>query len=110
MRAVMGDMDLDHTLSQRTKSMRAAIILDERRQVGLKVTRVDAKTLTRRNVASRWRKQMTAERNRAAVLQAEGDSAAAITPRKAEAGARTRAKAKSNRPYFRAKARPRHDN
>src|SRR3989440_1897166 len=83
MRAVMGDMDLDHTLSQRNQiNAKLRIILDEATaKWGVKVPRVDVKNITPpEDVRITMEKQMTAERNRRAlVLQAEGDRQAAIT-------------------------------
>jgi regulator of protease activity HflC (stomatin/prohibitin superfamily) len=75
MRAVMGDMDLDHTLSQRDQiNSKLRIILDEATDKwGVKVTRVDVKNINPpEDVRVTMEKQMTAERNRRAlVLQAE---------------------------------------
>jgi regulator of protease activity HflC (stomatin/prohibitin superfamily) len=83
MRAVMGDMDLDHTLSSRDQiNSKLRLILDEATDKwGVKVTRVDVKNITPpEDVRLTMEKQMTAERNRRAlVLQAEGDKHAAIT-------------------------------
>ncbi len=83
MRAVMGDMDLDHTLSQRDQiNAKLRIILDEATDKwGVKVTRVDVKNINPpEDVRITMEKQMTAERNRRAlVLQADGDRQAAIT-------------------------------
>src|SRR5436305_7758896 len=83
MRAVMGDMDLDHTLSQRDQiNSKLRVILDEATDKwGVKVTRVDVKNISPpEDVRITMEKQMTAERNRRAlVLQAEGDRQAAIT-------------------------------
>lgn len=83
MRAVMGDMDLDHTLSQRDQiNGKLRIILDEATDKwGVKVTRVDVKNIDPpEDVRITMEKQMTAERTRRAlVLQAEGDRQAAIT-------------------------------
>src|SRR5436189_2634951 len=83
MRAVMGDMDLDHTLSQRDQiNGKLRLILDEATDKwGVKVTRVDVKNSNPpEDVRITMEKQMTAERNRRAlVLQAEGDRQAAIT-------------------------------
>src|SRR5438309_5233556 len=83
MRAVMGDMDLDHTLSQRDQiNAKLRIMLDEATDKwGVKVTRVDVKNINPpEDVRITMEKQMTAERNRRAlVLQAEGDRQAAIT-------------------------------
>lgn len=83
MRAVMGEMDLDHTLSSRDQvNAKLRIILDEATDKwGVKVTRVDVKNINPpEDVRITMEKQMTAERNRRAlVLQAEGDRQAAIT-------------------------------
>jgi regulator of protease activity HflC (stomatin/prohibitin superfamily) len=83
MRAVMGEMDLDHTLSQRDQiNSKLRVILDEATDKwGVKVTRVDVKNINPpEDVRITMEKQMTAERNRRAlVLQAEGDRQAAIT-------------------------------
>src|SRR5438876_6025483 len=83
MRAVMGDMDLDQTLSQRDQiNSKLRIILDEATDKwGVKVTRVDVKNINPPDdVRITMEKQMTAERTRRAlVLQAEGERQAAIT-------------------------------
>jgi len=83
MRAVIGDMDLDHTLSQRDQiNAKLRIGLDEATDKwGVKVTRVDVKNISPpEDVRVTMEKQMTAERTRRAlVLQAEGDKQAAIT-------------------------------
>ena len=83
MRAVMGEMDLDHTLSQRDQiNAKLRLILDEATDKwGVKVTRVDVKNINPpEDVRVTMEKQMTAERNRRAlVLQAEGERQAAIT-------------------------------
>ncbi|MCB1023160.1 MAG: SPFH/Band 7/PHB domain protein [Acidobacteria bacterium] len=82
MRAVMGEMDLDHTLSSRDQiNSKLQLILDEATDKwGVKVTRVDVKNINPpEDVRITMEKQMTAERNRRAlVLQAEGDKQAAI--------------------------------
>jgi regulator of protease activity HflC (stomatin/prohibitin superfamily) len=82
MRAVMGEMDLDHTLSSRDQiNAKLRIILDEATDKwGVKVTRVDVKNINPPDdVRITMEKQMTAERNRRAlVLQAEGEKQAAI--------------------------------
>jgi regulator of protease activity HflC (stomatin/prohibitin superfamily) len=82
MRAVMGEMDLDHTLSNRDQiNAKLRIILDEATDKwGVKVTRVDVKNINPPDdVRITMEKQMTAERNRRAlVLQAEGEKQAAI--------------------------------
>ena len=91
MRAVMGDMDLDHTLSQRDQiNAKLRIILDEATDKwGVKVTRVDVKNINPpEDVRVTMEKQMTAERTRRAlVLQAEGDKQAAITRAEGEKNA-----------------------
>jgi regulator of protease activity HflC (stomatin/prohibitin superfamily) len=83
MRSVIGEMDLDHTLSNRDQiNAKLRIILDEATDKwGVKVTRVDVKNINPpEDVRITMEKQMTAERNRRAlVLQAEGDKQAAIT-------------------------------
>ncbi len=83
MRSVMGEMDLDHTLSNRDAiNSKLRIILDEATDKwGVKVTRVDVKNINPpEDVRITMEKQMTAERNRRAlILQAEGDRQAAIT-------------------------------
>src|ERR671938_613006 len=83
MRAVMGDMDLDHTLSQRDQiNAKLRLILDEATDKwGVKVTRVDEKNINPpEDVRITMEKQMTAERTRRAlVLQADGERQAAIT-------------------------------
>lgn len=83
MRAVMGDMDLDHTLSQRDQiNSKLRLILDEATDKwGVKVTRVDVKNINPpEDVRITMEKQMTSERvRRALVIQAEGDRQAAIT-------------------------------
>lgn len=82
MRAVVGKLDLDHTLSSRDQiNSELRAILDEATDKwGVKVTRVDVKNITPpEDVRITMEKQMTAERNRRAlVLQAEGEKQAAI--------------------------------
>ncbi|HZH34428.1 MAG TPA: SPFH domain-containing protein [Pyrinomonadaceae bacterium] len=83
MRSVMGEMDLDHTLSSRDQiNNKLRLILDEATDKwGVKVTRVDVKNINPpEDVRITMEKQMTAERNRRAlILQAEGEKQAAIT-------------------------------
>ncbi|MBC7901718.1 MAG: SPFH/Band 7/PHB domain protein [Saprospiraceae bacterium] len=83
MRSVMGEMDLDHTLSNRDQiNAKLRLILDEATDKwGVKVTRVDVKNINPpEDVRITMEKQMTAERNRRAlILTAEGDKQAAIT-------------------------------
>jgi regulator of protease activity HflC (stomatin/prohibitin superfamily) len=83
MRSVMGEMDLDNTLSNRDQiNSKLRLILDDATDKwGVKVTRVDVKNINPpEDVRITMEKQMTAERNRRAlILQAEGDKQAAIT-------------------------------
>lgn len=83
MRSVIGKLDLDHTLSSRDQiNSELRMILDEATDKwGVKVTRVDIKNISPpEDVRITMEKQMTAERNRRAlILQAEGDKQAAIT-------------------------------
>src|SRR4051812_43062978 len=83
MRSVIGKLDLDHTLSSRDQiNSELRLILDEATDKwGVKVTRVDIKNITPpEDVRITMEKQMTAERNRRAlILTAEGDKQAAIT-------------------------------
>lgn len=82
MRNVIGELDLDHALSSRdTINSRLRGILDEAtHKWGVKVTRVELKNINPpEDVRITMEKQMTAERNRrAVVLQAEGEKQAAI--------------------------------
>src|SRR5690348_1519422 len=82
MRSVIGKLDLDHTLSSRDQiNNELRLILDEATDKwGVKVTRIDIKNITPpEDVRITMEKQMTAERNRRAlVLQAEGEKQAAI--------------------------------
>ncbi|HEY0426931.1 MAG TPA: SPFH domain-containing protein [Pyrinomonadaceae bacterium] len=83
MRSVIGKLDLDHTLSSRDQiNSELRLILDEATDKwGVKVTRVDIKNINPpEDVRITMEKQMTAERNRRAlILTAEGDRQAAIT-------------------------------
>ena len=83
MRSVIGKLDLDHTLSSRDQiNSELRLILDEATDKwGVKVTRIDVKNITPPDdVRITMEKQMTAERNkRALILQAEGEKQAAIT-------------------------------
>src|ERR1043165_3393879 len=97
MRAVMGEMDLDHTLSQRDQiNAKLRVILDEATDKwGVKVTRVDVKNINPpEDVRITMEKQMTAERNRralvlqAAVTRAEGEKQSAILAAEGAAQAR----------------------
>jgi regulator of protease activity HflC (stomatin/prohibitin superfamily) len=83
MRSVMGEMDLDNTLSSREEiNAKLRLILDDATDKwGVKITRVDVKNINPpEDVRITMEKQMTAERNRRAlILQAEGEKQAAIT-------------------------------
>jgi len=83
MRNVMGEMDLDHTLSSREIiNAKLRVILDEATtKWGVKITRVEVKNINPpEDVRVTMEKQMTAERNRRAlVLQADGEKQAAMT-------------------------------
>lgn len=83
MRNVIGELDLDHALSSRdTINSRLRVTLDEAtHKWGVKVTRVELKNINPpEDVRITMEKQMTAERNRrAVVLQADGEKQAAIT-------------------------------
>jgi regulator of protease activity HflC (stomatin/prohibitin superfamily) len=82
MRNVIGELDLDHALTSRdTINSRLRGILDDAtHKWGVKVTRVELKNINPpEDVRITMEKQMTAERNRRAmVLQAEGEKQAAI--------------------------------
>jgi regulator of protease activity HflC (stomatin/prohibitin superfamily) len=83
MRNVVGELELDHTLSSReTINTKLRLILDEAtHRWGVKVTRVEVRNINPpEDVRVTMEKQMTAERNRRAlVLQAEGERQAAVT-------------------------------
>ena len=83
MRNVIGELDLDHALTSRdTINSRLRGTLDDAtHKWGVKVTRVELKNINPpEDVRITMEKQMTAERNRRAiVLQAEGEKQASIT-------------------------------
>src|SRR5215467_6622299 len=83
MRNVIGELDLDHALSSRdTINSKLRVVLDDAtHKWGVKVTRVELRNINPpEDVRITMEKQMTAERNRRAlVLQAEGEKQAAIT-------------------------------
>ena len=83
MRNVIGELDLDSALSSRdTINSRLRVTLDDAtHKWGVKVTRVELKNINPpEDVRITMEKQMTAERNRrAVVLQADGEKQAAIT-------------------------------
>jgi regulator of protease activity HflC (stomatin/prohibitin superfamily) len=82
MRNVIGELDLDHALVSRdTVNGKLRVTLDSAtHKWGVKVTRVELKNINPpEDVRVTMEKQMTAERNRrAVVLQAEGEKQAAI--------------------------------
>jgi regulator of protease activity HflC (stomatin/prohibitin superfamily) len=92
MRNVIGEMDLDHALSSRDtiNTKLRGILGDATNKWGVKVTRVELKNITPpEDVRITMEKQMTAERNRrAVVLQAEGEKQAAILQAEGQATAR----------------------
>ncbi len=83
LRNVIGEMDLDESLSSRDiiNSKLKAILDDATEKWGLKVNRVELKNISPpRDIQSAMEKQMQAERERRAkVLEAEGDKQARIS-------------------------------
>jgi regulator of protease activity HflC (stomatin/prohibitin superfamily) len=107
MRNVIGELDLDHALSSRdTINTKLRGVLDDAtHKWGLKVTRVELKNINPpEDVRITMEKQMTAERNRRAlVLQAEGDKQANIARAEGEKqGAITRAEGEKQAAILRA--------
>ncbi len=82
LRAVIGELDLDHTLSGReTINMKLRGTLDQATDKwGVKVLRVELRNvIPPEDIRITMEKQMTAERNRrASILQAEGEKQSAI--------------------------------
>jgi len=82
MRGIIGELDLDHTFSSRDIiNNKLRIVLDEATdRWGVKVTRVEVRNIhPPEDVRITMEKQMTAERNRRAlILQADGEKQAAI--------------------------------
>jgi regulator of protease activity HflC (stomatin/prohibitin superfamily) len=82
MRAIIGDLDLDHTFSSRDiiNSKLRAVLDEATDRWGVKVTRVEVRNIhPPEDVRVTMEKQMTAERNRRAlILQADGEKQAAI--------------------------------
>jgi regulator of protease activity HflC (stomatin/prohibitin superfamily) len=82
MRAIIGDLDLDHTFASRDIiNSKLRMVLDEATdRWGVKVTRVEVRNIhPPEDVRVTMEKQMTAERNRRAlILQADGEKQAAI--------------------------------
>lgn len=83
MRNVIGELDLDHALTSRDtiNNKLRGILDDATHKWGVKVTRVELRNINPpEDVRITMEKQMTAERNRRAlVLQADGERQAAIT-------------------------------
>ena len=88
LRNIIGDMDLDDTLSGReTINSKITTVLDEATdQWGIKITRVEIKNIQPpAPIKEAMEKQMTAEREkREAILLAEGEKQAAITKAEGE--------------------------
>jgi len=82
MRSIIGDLDLDHTFTSRDViNNKLRVVLDEATERwGVKVTRVEIRNIhPPEDVRVTMEKQMTAERNRRAlILQADGEKQAAI--------------------------------
>jgi regulator of protease activity HflC (stomatin/prohibitin superfamily) len=82
MRSIIGDLDLDHTFTSRDLiNQKLRVVLDEATERwGVKVTRVEIRNIhPPEDVRITMEKQMTAERNRRAlILQADGEKQAAI--------------------------------
>jgi regulator of protease activity HflC (stomatin/prohibitin superfamily) len=82
MRSIIGDLDLDHTFTSRDViNQKLRVVLDEATdRWGVKVTRVEIRNIhPPEDVRVTMEKQMTAERNRRAlILQADGEKQAAI--------------------------------
>jgi len=82
LRNVIGQLDLDHTLSSRdtTNTQLRAALDSATQQWGVKVMRIELKNITPpEEIRLTMEKQMTAERTRRAVVTtAEGEKAAAI--------------------------------
>ncbi len=107
MRSVIGELELDHTLSSRDmiNAKLRAILDDATHRWGVKVTRVEVRNINPpEDVRVTMEKQMTAERNRRAlVLQADGERQAAITRAEGEkAAAVTRAEGEKQSAILRA--------
>ena len=83
LRNIIGEMELDHTLSSRdTINSKITAILDEATDKwGIKVNRVEVKNITPpADIRDAMEKQMKAEREkRAVIFKAEGEKQAAIT-------------------------------
>ncbi len=82
MRSIIGDLDLDHTFTSRDviNSKLRAVLDEATDRWGVKVTRVEIRNIhPPEDVRITMEKQMTAERNRRAlILQADGEKQAAI--------------------------------
>ena len=82
MRSIIGELDLDHTFTSRDViNSKLRVVLDEATERwGVKVTRVEIRNIhPPEDIRVTMEKQMTAERNRRAlILQADGEKQAAI--------------------------------
>lgn len=82
MRSIIGELDLDHTFTSRDViNSKLRVVLDEATERwGVKVTRVEVRNIhPPEDIRVTMEKQMTAERNRRAlILQADGEKQAAI--------------------------------
>jgi regulator of protease activity HflC (stomatin/prohibitin superfamily) len=82
MRSIIGDLDLDHTFASRDviNNKLRAVLDDATERWGVKVTRVEIRNIhPPEDIRVTMEKQMTAERNRRAlILQADGEKQAAI--------------------------------
>jgi len=91
MRSIIGDLDLDHTFTSRDLiNNKLRVVLDEATERwGVKVTRVEIRNIhPPEDIRVTMEKQMTAERNRRAlILQADGEKQAAIARAEGEKSA-----------------------
>ena len=88
MRSIIGELDLDHTFTSRDViNSKLRVVLDEATERwGVKVTRVEIRNIhPPEDIRVTMEKQMTAERNRRAlILQADGEKQAAIAKAEGE--------------------------
>ena len=87
LRNIIGEMELDHTLTSRDTINKITAILDEATDKwGIKVNRVEVKNIIPpREIQEAMEKQMKAEREkRAVILKADGEKQAAITAAEGE--------------------------
>lgn len=91
MRSIIGELDLDHTFTSRDViNSKLRVVLDEATERwGVKVTRVEIRNIhPPEDIRVTMEKQMTAERNRRAlILQADGEKQAAIARAEGEKAA-----------------------